>query len=128
MQPLDDGRDGNSNLRHLLVQRKIELLDQPVLLRQLRPLEERKTPNSNIDIRPSYSQKDDVAVAVALAAFELTKQLPPLEPWAEFNPRTASPKCPRRFPRTRMDSNQLLRLRLKISESESMREKVSAYY
>ena len=93
MQPLDDGRDGNSNLRHLLVQRKIELLDQPVLLRQLRPLEERKTPNGNIDIRPSYSQKDDVAVAVALAPFELTKQLPPLEPWAEFIPIPRRPSA-----------------------------------
>jgi hypothetical protein len=71
------------NLRHLLVQQKIELLDQPVLLRQLRALEERKTANGKIDIRPSYSQKDDVAVAVALGAFELAKQLPPQEPWVE---------------------------------------------
>jgi hypothetical protein len=71
------------NLRHLLVQRKIELLDEPVLLRELRALEERSTPNGNIDIRPSHSQKDDVAVAVALAAFELTKQRPPREPWVE---------------------------------------------
>ena len=71
------------NLRHLLVRRKIELLDEPVLLRQLRALEERRTPNGNIDIRPSYSQKDDVAVAVALGAFELAKRLPLREPWVE---------------------------------------------
>jgi len=71
------------NLRHLLVQRKIELLDEPVLLRQLRALEERQTPNGNTDIRPSYSQKDDVAVAVALGAFELAKRLSPKKPWVE---------------------------------------------
>jgi phage terminase large subunit-like protein len=71
------------NLRHLLVQRKIELLDQAVLLRQLRALEERRTPNGNIDIRPSYGQKDDVAVAVALGAFELAKRRPPREHFVE---------------------------------------------
>jgi hypothetical protein len=71
------------NLRHLLVQRKIELLDEPVLLRELRTLEERCTPNGNIDIRPSHSQKDDVAVAVALGAFELTKRWPPRKPLVE---------------------------------------------
>ena len=71
------------NLKHLLVQRKIELLDKPVLLGQLRALEERCTPNGNIDIRPRYSQKDDVAVAVALGAFELAKRRPPREPWVE---------------------------------------------
>jgi hypothetical protein len=71
------------NLRHLLGQRKIELLDQPVLLRQLRALEERRTPNGTTDIRPSYSQKDDVAVAVALGALELAKRRPPRGPWVE---------------------------------------------
>jgi hypothetical protein len=71
------------NLRHLLVQRKIELLDNPILLRQLRALEERHTPNGNIDVRPSNSQKDDVAVAVALGAFELAKRQRHREPWVE---------------------------------------------
>ena len=71
------------NLRHLLVQRKIELLDQPELLRQLRALEERRTANGHIDIRPSYSQKDDVAVAVALGAFELAKRPERKEPLIE---------------------------------------------
>jgi phage terminase large subunit-like protein len=71
------------NLKHLLVQRKIELIDEPVLLQQLRALEERRTSSGNTDIRPSYSQKDDVAVAVALAAFELAKQLPLRKPMVE---------------------------------------------
>ncbi len=74
------------NLRHLLVQRKIELLDVPVLLRHLRGLEERHTPSGNLDIRPSYGQKDDVAVAVALGAFELTKRPTQREPWVEVIP------------------------------------------
>jgi len=74
------------NLRHLLVQRKIELLDEPVLLRELRALEEQHKSNGDIDIRPSYSQKDDVAVAVALGAFELAKRRKQRELWAEFVP------------------------------------------
>ena len=45
--------------------------------------EERHTPNGNFDIRPSYSQKDDVAVAVALGAFELAKRPRQWEPWVE---------------------------------------------
>jgi hypothetical protein len=69
------------NLKHLLVQRRIELLDDPLLLRQLRALEEQKTPRGDIDIRPGHNQKDDIAVAVALAAFELSKQPQPIEPW-----------------------------------------------
>jgi hypothetical protein len=64
------------NLKHLLVQHQIELLDKPILLGQLRALEEHRTPNGNIDTRPSYGQKDDVAVAVALGAFELAERLP----------------------------------------------------
>ena len=74
------------NLRHLLVQHRIELLDVPELLRQLRSLEEHRMPKGNIDIRPSYSQKDDVAVAVALAAFELAGQEPKWEPWVRWIP------------------------------------------
>jgi hypothetical protein len=46
-------------------------------------LEERRTPNGIIDIRPSYSHKDDVAVAVALGAFELAKRRQPHEPQVE---------------------------------------------
>jgi hypothetical protein len=60
------------NLKHLFIQRKIELQNEPELLRQLRSLEEHKTPRGNIDILPSYGAKDDLAVAVALAAFQLS--------------------------------------------------------
>jgi phage terminase large subunit-like protein len=72
------------NLKHLLVQRKIELLDDPTLLRQLRALEERKEASGNIKIQASYGQKDDVAVAVALAALELSRRPPKREPFVEF--------------------------------------------
>jgi hypothetical protein len=69
------------NLKHLLIQRRIQLLDHPELLRQLRSLEEIKGPGGQIDIRPAYGQKDDLAIAVAIGAFRLC-QLP--EPWAGF--------------------------------------------
>ena len=59
------------NLKHLLHQRKIDLLDKPELLRQLRALEEHRTPRGNIDVRPAYRFKDDLAVAVAVVAFKL---------------------------------------------------------
>jgi hypothetical protein len=57
--------------------RKIELLDDAVLLRQLRNLREGKSPRGQIDVRPS-SGKDDTAVAVALAVHQAITQLPPL--------------------------------------------------
>jgi phage terminase large subunit-like protein len=69
------------NLSALLNGRKIELLDEPTLLRQLRALELRTERNGNVDIRPSHDQKDDLAVAVALAAFELCKRPPTRKPW-----------------------------------------------
>ena len=72
------------NLKHLLVQRKIELLDDPVLLRQLRGLEEHSTPSGNVDIRPAYGQKDDLAVAVALTVFELSSRLGSFEACMEY--------------------------------------------
>lgn len=62
-----------STLKHLLVQRKIELLDDPELLRELRSLQEFKTERGQIDVRPSGNVRDDSAVAVALAANELVK-------------------------------------------------------
>jgi hypothetical protein len=74
------------NLKHLLVQRKIELLDDPTLLRQLRVLEERKAPNGSVSIEPSHAQKDDVAVAVALAALDLSRRPPKREPYVEVIP------------------------------------------
>ena len=60
------------NLKHLLIQRKIQILDQPELLRQLRALEEHKTPRGNIEVRSAYGVKDYLAVAVARAAFQLS--------------------------------------------------------
>ena len=72
--------------------------------------------------------KDDVAVAVALGAFEFAKRPPHREPWVEVLPyRFAKFARVPGLSRTRMDSNQLLRLRLKISESEPKREKVTGY-
>jgi hypothetical protein len=61
------------NLRQLLAQQKISLLDDPGLLSQLRRLEEVRGPSGNVDIRPAGSSKDDVAIAVALAAAELSE-------------------------------------------------------
>jgi hypothetical protein len=60
------------NLKHLFIQRKIEVPNDPYLLGQLRGLEEHKTLRGNIDILPAYGAKDDLAVAVALAVFQLT--------------------------------------------------------
>jgi hypothetical protein len=65
-----------TNLKHLLVQGKIQLLDDPQLLAQLRNLREERTRRGQIDICQSGGMKDDLAVAVALAASELTKQPP----------------------------------------------------
>jgi hypothetical protein len=61
-----------NNLKHLLLQRKIELLDQPELLQQLRALEEYKMADGGIDIRPGHG-KDDLAIVLALCAFELSQ-------------------------------------------------------
>jgi hypothetical protein len=61
------------NLGQLLGQQKITFVDEPELLRQLRSLERINLPNGNTDIRPPRSSKDDMAIAVALAAFELSR-------------------------------------------------------
>jgi len=60
------------NLKHLLIDRKIQILDKPELLRQLRSLEERKTNRGNVEICSAYGIKDDLAVTVALVAFQLS--------------------------------------------------------
>jgi hypothetical protein len=60
------------NLKHLFIQRKIELRAEPDLMRQLLSLEEHKTPRGNIDVLPSYGAKDDLAVALALVADQLS--------------------------------------------------------
>ena len=61
------------NLRQLIAQQKISFVDEPELLRQLRSLDEIRTTNGNIDIRPPSSSKDDMAIAVAVGAFELSR-------------------------------------------------------
>jgi hypothetical protein len=65
-----------SGLKHLMVQGKIEILDDKALLQQLRNLTEERSERGQIDIRPS-SGKDDQAVALALAASEVVKWRPP---------------------------------------------------
>jgi hypothetical protein len=65
-----------SGLKHLMVQGKIEILDDKALLQQLRNLTEERSDRGAIDIRPS-SGKDDQAVALALAASEVVKYRPP---------------------------------------------------
>jgi hypothetical protein len=61
-------------LKHLLLQSRIRLVDDPDLLRQLRHLHEEKNPRGNVDVRPSGGMHDDLAVAVALAVTEIAKQ------------------------------------------------------
>jgi hypothetical protein len=63
-----------ANLRHLAEQHKVELPDVPELCDQLLCLEEIKTDRGLIDIRPSNRMRDDLAVVVALAANQATKQ------------------------------------------------------
>jgi hypothetical protein len=65
-----------SGLKHLMVQGKIEILDDKLLLQQLRNLTEERSERGQIDIRPSTG-KDDQAVALALAASQVTKYRPP---------------------------------------------------
>ena len=70
-----------ANFKHLLVQGKIELLGNAELLLQLRNLREEKTDRGQIDVRPGGGTKDDLAVAVALAASELSKRPSPPGPF-----------------------------------------------
>jgi hypothetical protein len=55
-----------SGLKYLVMQRKIELLDDVELLRQLRNLQEENCERGHFDVRPSNG-KDDRAVTLALA-------------------------------------------------------------
>jgi hypothetical protein len=64
-----------NNLKHLLTQRTIELLDRHELLQQLRALEELRAHDGSIDVRPGYG-KDDLACVLALCAFELSQNQP----------------------------------------------------
>ena len=61
-----------NNLKHLLTQQRIELLDRPELLRELRCLEEYREADGGVDVRPAYGQ-DDRAIVLALCAFELSQ-------------------------------------------------------
>ncbi len=63
-----------AHLRYLLSQRRVELLDSPELLHQLRTLQEHRTDRGHIDIRPAGGGKDDLAIVVALAASELSQE------------------------------------------------------
>jgi hypothetical protein len=89
-----------NNLKHLLQQRRIELLDQPEPLRQLRSLEESLAADGGIDVRPDYG-KDDLAIVLGMCALELSEssciQLPaPItfgrvsRPWDGFLPSRVS--------------------------------------
>jgi hypothetical protein len=61
------------NLRQLITQQKLSLVDHPDLIHQLIGLELIRAANGNTDIRPPRSLKDDMAIAVAVAAFELSR-------------------------------------------------------
>jgi len=64
-----------NNLRHVIEQQRIELLDHPELLRQLRSLEVHRSSDGNIDVRPADGQKDDLAVVLALCVLELSQSV-----------------------------------------------------
>lgn len=61
-----------NNLKHLILEQRIELLDHPKLLLQLKALEEERSPDGYISIRPAQG-KDDIAVVVAMTASELSQ-------------------------------------------------------
>ena len=69
-----------ANMKQLLLSNKLELLDDPELLRQLRHLREQKTARGQIDVQTTGGGRDDLAIAVALAARELTGQEPRIDP------------------------------------------------
>ena len=60
-----------------MTQEKIQFVDQTEPFHELLNLEEVKTPNGGIDIRPPRSGKDDIAISVALAAFQLSNMETP---------------------------------------------------
>ena len=62
-----------NNLKHIIQEGRIELLDHPELLRQLRSLEEHRSSDGNLDVRPDHGQKDDLAIVVAMSALELSQ-------------------------------------------------------
>ena len=66
------------NLKQLLLERRIELLDHPELLVQLRHLQEHQNARGYITVQPPIGERDDLAVAVALGAMLLVRE--PLGP------------------------------------------------
>lgn len=58
------------DLKHLLVQQKIQLPNDPELLRQLRSLQEEKSARGRICVRATSDGRDGLAVVLALAASE----------------------------------------------------------
>lgn len=62
------------NLKHLLRQSKIELLDEREFLEQLLNLEELTKDGGRIDIQPAGTMRDDLAVVAALCCDEVCKQ------------------------------------------------------
>ncbi len=64
------------NLKHLMVRGKLQLVDDPSLIHQLRSLNEVRTPSGQTDVRPHGEVKDDRAVVLALAAREAVSRQP----------------------------------------------------
>jgi hypothetical protein len=62
-----------SNLKYLLIQRRIELVDDSKLVSQLLSLEYVLGNDGNADIRASSGVKDDVAIAVGLSVLILSE-------------------------------------------------------
>ena len=61
------------NLKQLLIQRKIELPDNPELLDQLRSLEKQALDGGRIDIQPPSGMPDDLAIVLTLNCLDLSK-------------------------------------------------------
>jgi len=61
------------NLKHLLFQKKLLLLDKPEELRQFRSLEEHRATRGSIEIRPAHGSKNDLAVVIRLVTLQLSK-------------------------------------------------------
>ena len=66
-----------TNLGDLLTERKLELLDDPKLIAQLRNLRQEQRPSGYVDVRP-VGGKDDSAVVVALAVKIALNEVRPL--------------------------------------------------
>lgn len=71
------------NLRQLVLQKRIRLLDHPPTLHELMRLEHRLTANHQVQINAPEGEHDDMATVVALAASRSTWMLPEQPPPAE---------------------------------------------